>query len=384
MNKIGIICEYNPFHNGHLYHIKKIKEMYPDSMIVLIMSGNFTQRGDLSVLTKWDKCEIALKNNIDLVIELPIKFATSSADMFADGAIDILNHLDIDYLIFGSESNDTDNLYNLANFTINNQEYNKLVNNYVKNGLSYASATFKALNDLTNKTLDKPNDILAFCYIRRIIETNSKIKPISIKRNDDYNSEKLDNICSARAIRKALRNQEDIKNYVPDITYKYLTKHNFFLDDYFPLIKYKIINEIDNLDKYSSIDTNLNNRIRKHIFKSNNLETFIQNIKSKNYTYNKLKRICLYILLGITKEVCTNKNIEYIRILGFNQIGQKYLNSIKNNINIPIITNYSNSKNLLDFDLKTIHILSLILPKEEQLKLIEDEYKHKPIINSPL
>ena len=127
MKTIGIIAEYNPFHNGHIYHLKKIKELFPDSRLVLVLSGNFTQRGLPSIINKWDKTKIALQYGIDLVIELPYPFATQSADIFAKGAIEILNEINCDYLVFGSESNNIEELKELANIQIKNPELNKLI-----------------------------------------------------------------------------------------------------------------------------------------------------------------------------------------------------------------------------------------------------------------
>ncbi|HHW68951.1 MAG TPA: nucleotidyltransferase family protein, partial [Tenericutes bacterium] len=143
MKSVGLICEYNPFHNGHLYHLNKIKEMFKDYVVILVLTGNFTQRGDASILNKWDKTDIALHYGIDIVIELPFVFSTQSADTFAKGSIQILEHMKVEHLVFGSESNDIDLLKKLANIQINNIEYETRVKNYVNDGLSYPSAVSK-------------------------------------------------------------------------------------------------------------------------------------------------------------------------------------------------------------------------------------------------
>ena len=158
MKSIGIIAEYNPFHNGHLYHIEKIKEKYPDYSIVLVMTGNFTERGDVSVIDKWKRTEIALKHGIDLVIELPYPFATQSADYFAYGAVTLLEKLNVERIVFGSESDNVDDLYLIANTQINNPEFERLVKIYSKMGNNYPTALSLALKDLTNKKIDEPND----------------------------------------------------------------------------------------------------------------------------------------------------------------------------------------------------------------------------------
>ena len=365
MNTIGVICEYNPFHNGHLYHINKIKEMFPESTIVLVMSGNFTQRGDTSIINKWDKTEIALKNNIDLVIELPFKFTCESADIFAYGAVNILNKLKVDTIVFGSETNDIDKFNNIANIQLS-KEYDIKVKEYVSSGINYATSLSKALDDFGFKNIKNPNDILAISYIRELKKINSNIKCISIKRDNDYNSKELTNdITSATSIRENIKNT-DIKKYVPDNVYPYLKKKLYFIEDYFHLLKYKILSE-DNLNKYVGVDEGIDNKIKKVIYNSNSYEELIMNIKSKRYTYTKIKRILLAILIGFEKDNF-NKNIDYIRVLGFNKKGRTYLNKIKKEIDIPIYTNFKKEMNL---ELKVTSIYDIDLVKKEISGLIK-------------
>ena len=186
MKTIGVIAEYNPFHLGHLYQIQKIRELYPDSVIIAIVSTNFTERGEISLLNKWDKAKICLEYGIDLVVELPTLYAIQSADIFAYGALKILNSFHIDTLVFGTESDNVRELWELANTQINNQEYDLLVKNYLNEGINYPTATSKALFRLTNIKIDKPNDLLALSYIKEIIKNNYAITPVSIKRTNDY------------------------------------------------------------------------------------------------------------------------------------------------------------------------------------------------------
>ena len=169
MQAIGIICEYNPFHNGHLYHIKSIKKLYPDSIIILVMSGNFLQRGDVSVINKWDKAKIALTYGVDIVVELPFHFATQSSDIFAHGAVSILNSLGVNKIVFGSESNNIKLLSELADIQINNSLYDKKVKEYMDSGCNYPSAMSKALKDINGKTINKPNDLLGLSYIKEMV-----------------------------------------------------------------------------------------------------------------------------------------------------------------------------------------------------------------------
>ena len=367
MNTIGIICEYNPFHNGHLYHIKKIKELYPDSNIVLVMSGNFTQRGDASIINKWDKTQIALDNNIDLVVELPFKFTCQSADLFAYGAVNILNILKVDTIVFGSETNDMSMFNKIADVQLS-KEYDLKVKDFVLQGNNYATSLSKALDSFGFKNIKKPNDILAISYIRELKRINSNIKTISIKRNTDYNSKELTNdITSATSIRENIKTT-DIKKYVPKNVYPYLKSKLYFIDDYYPFLKYKIISD-DNLDKYVGVEEGIDNKIKKVIYNSNTYEELIMNIKSKRYTYSKIKRILLSILIGFEKKDF-NKNINYIRVLGFNKKGRNYLNKIKKEINIPIYTNF---KKEMNFELKVTSIYDINLVKKEISGLIKND-----------
>jgi predicted nucleotidyltransferase len=380
MKSVGIICEYNPFHNGHLYHLKCVKEMFPDHTIVLVMSGNFTQRGDASLINKWDKTEIALFYGVDLVIELPYVFATESADKFAYAAIRILNELKVDKIVFGSETNNIEKLKELANIQINNKKYDKLVKKYLDDGINYPSALSKALFDISNFKVDKPNDILGLSYIREILKQKSSIEPYCIKRNNDYNSIDLnDGITSASSIRYALSNNEDVSDYIPIKVKDYLNKP-IFIDNYFNLLKYKILTEND-LSIYQTVDEGIENRIKKYIVNSYNLNDLILKIKTKRYTYNKLNRMFTHILCNFTKEEALEFNdIEYIRVLGFSLNGQAYLNSIKKDVNLPIITKFSDIKSkILDIEFRSTCCYASILNEKDKIKLIESEYKNSPI-----
>ena len=376
MKTIGIIAEYNPFHLGHIYQINKVKEMYPDSTIIAIISTNFTERGEISILNKWDKAKICLECGIDLVIELPTLYAIQSADIFAFGALKILNSLHIDTLIFGTECDDIENLIKLAHIQINNKEYNKLVQDYLDKGINYPTATSKALADLSNIKIDKPNDLLALSYIKEIIKNNYPITPISIKRTNDYHGKEINsNIINASLIRKLLNENKDITKYVPSITLKYIN-NDITIDKAYNYLLYNIINNKTHLNEYLMVDEGIENRILKSINKSHNFNDLIMNIKTKRYTYNKINRMLIAILLNIKKE--DNFKDTYIRILGFNTTGKNYLNKIKKNINIPIYTNYKpNLSNTFDIEYRSTFIYSLIT---NNLSLIEKEYKNKPII----
>lgn len=357
MIKVGVIAEYNPFHNGHIYHLNKVKEMFPEASLILVLAGNFTQRGDVSVINKWDKTKIALDYGFDLVIELPFNTATSSASLYAKGAIDILNKLNCDYLVFGSETNDVSLFENLVNITKDNEKYEKKVKYYLDKGYNYPKACSLALYDISKVIIDKPNDVLALEYVRSIINTNSKIKPVSIKRTNNYHEEEITgNITSATSIRKSLNNKEIIKNTIPKESLKLI--NNISLNDYFDYIKYEIISN-DKLDEILDVDEGIENKLKKEIHNSKTVEELILNVKSKRYSYNRIKRMLLHILTNTKKDYDTK--INYLRILGFNKKGTKILKEAKKYIDVPIITKYKKEYDaLFKDDVKASMLYSLI------------------------
>ena len=364
---LGIVSEYNPFHNGHLYQINKIKEMFEDSTIILIMSSNFTQRGDASLINKWDKTTIALNNKIDLVVELPFEFATNGADDFAHASIKLLKELNVDYLIFGSESDDLEYLKECAKKQLST-DYKETFLKELKKGVNYPTA----LNKAYNININTPNDILALSYIREIYKQKAKITPISIKRTNNYHDKKLNNhITSATSIRENI-NSKDIKNYVPEITYKYLKKDIALTENYFPLLKYKIISEND-LEIYEDVIEGMHNKLKKEINNAKSIDDLIKRIKSKRYTYSRLKRMVLHILIGYTKKENKKKKVKYIRVLGFNKNGQKYLNKVKKDLKLPLYTNFNKEMNL---ELKVTNIYSLIFDTEKRDELNKKEIKN--------
>lgn len=379
MHKIGIICEYNPFHNGHLYQIKKIKETYKDSLIIVCLSSCFMQRGEASILNKWDKTRLAIESGVDLVLELPFAFATQYQDIFAKGALTILNHLKIDTLVFGSECNDIELLNNLASIQLKDDGYNHLVKRYLDLGLNYPTSLSKALFDISGVKLDKPNDLLALAYIKEIIKNNYDIKPFSIRRTSDYHNSNLDSdIVSASTIRKLLNDGVNVNNYLPYNIYDYLSEIDE--DKYFALLKYQIINNIDCLDKFQTVDEGIENRIIKYINMVNSKEELILKVKSKRYTYNKINRMFTHILTNFTKEDAKDLEIEYLRVLGFNTRGKNYLNKIKKDIGIPIINKYiPNMYKSLDIEFRVSLIYSLIL-KDKGDDFLKREYRNKPVI----
>ena len=380
---VGIIAEYNPFHNGHLYHIEKVKEMFPNSPIILVLGGNFTERGDISILDKWEKTAIAIKNGIDLVVELPFPFSCASADIFAKGSIDILNYLGVTDLVFGSESDDIEGIKKLVETELSNSDFDSLVQVYLRMGYNYPTSLSKALEDITGDCFKLPNDILGISYVKAIYSNNYKITPHTIKRTNDYHSKELDNmsINSATSIREALLDNKDIKNSVPSITYSYLKDKKIpKLDDYFNLLKYKIIS-CNDLTIYNLVDSGIATKLKKEILNSYSFDELINKVKSKNLTYSRLSRTLIYILCDYTKDMAKEfKEVKYIRLLGFSNKGRDYLNKIKKAVDIPIISKFTREKDkMLEYEYKITKIYSLAFDKDKAKSLIEAYYKMKPI-----
>ena len=362
MDIIGIIAEYNPFHNGHLYQINEIKKKYPDSIIIAIIDGYFTERGEISIITKEDKVKDALNNQIDLVIELPVLFATESADTFASKALELLNELKVNKLCFGSESNDLDNLTKIAKLQLE-EGFDIKVKEYLKEGINYPTALTKALGIDFN--YNNPNDLLAISYIKAILKNNYNIKPISIKRTNEYHDlTKNDGIISAANIRQKIINNQDITKFVPIV-------NEYHYNDYFSYLKYAILNT--NLNSILDVDEGLDNRILSSIKESSNLNELILKIKTKRYTYNRINRMLTHILLGILKEDADLK-IDYLKILGFNTKGKNYLNQIKKDLKLPLYNNKIESK-IKDYELKSSQIYDLI----NNTNTYEYEIKNKPL-----
>jgi UPF0348 protein CLOSPI_01371 len=363
--------------------MEKVKKMFPDRPIILILGGNFTQRGDISILDKWEKTAIAIKYGIDLVVELPFPFSCASADIFAKGAIDILNHLGVTDLVFGSESDDIESIKKLVETELFNEDFDSLVQVYLRMGYNYPTSLSKALEDITGDCFRLPNDILGISYVKAICANNYKITPHTIKRTNDYHSKDLNkrSISSATSIRESLLDGKDIKNSIPSITYNYLKNKKIpKLDDYFNLLKYKIISSND-LTIYNLVDSGISTKLKKEILNSYSFDELINKVKSKNATYAKISRMLIYILCDYTKEQARKfRDIKYIRLLGFSNKGRDYLNKIKKDIGIPIISKFTREKDrMLEYEYQITKIYSLVFDKDKSKSLIEAEYKMKPI-----
>lgn len=360
MSKVlGIIAEYNPFHNGHALHLAKSKEETGAEFSICIMSGNFVQRGNTSIVNKWIKAEMALKNGIDLVLELPTVYSISSAENFAEGAIKLLNSLKIvDTVSFGSENSDIDVLNRISGILYEEpKQYIELLNSELKKGISFPKSRENAillyLNDPKYfNILNQPNNTLAIEYLKALKKYKSHIKPFSIKREKAfYNSNCIvDEYASATAIRNMVINKQygDIRKVMPIDSYNLLMQEienkRYVLDisQFEKEILYSLrrLSTFD-LKKYPEINEGLENTIKNAANSCNTLPELINIIKSKRYTQTRIQRILLYILLDITKKdmYISRKTIPYARVLGYNQKGKELISEIyKANPKITFVT----------------------------------------------
>ena len=363
MKVVGIIVEYNPLHNGHRYHIKKVREESNADIVIAVMSSSITMRGDLSIFDKFTKTRQAMENDVDLVIELPLVYAMHRSDIFAKNAVDILNSLMVDEIWIGSEEN---------NIKLYEEYYNTFnINPNQDKSISYKTLTTKEI------PFDS-NDILGFGYYKAIKDNNYNINLYTIKRKS---SNYLDTIPTDSNITSALSIRHDlslINNYCPSFVSK---ETNKILNEelLFSQLKYKILStSTSDLKDIFFVDEGLENRLHS-IVNYNSLNEFINSLSTKKYTKTRIKRMLMYILFNINKDEINEiqkENIPYVRILGYNNIGQEYINKIKKNVLI-----YSNIKNglhkSLDIELKVSKILDSIynlnLLKLEQSKPYKKE-----------
>ena len=371
---IGIIAEFNPFHNGHLYFINKIREKYPNDILICVMPSSFSQRGDSLIINKFKRSDIALKYGIDIVVELPFTFATSSSDFFAYGSITLLNYLKVDKIIFGSESNNLEQLEEIVNCQLNNNLFDNLVKLYCKQGNNYPTSLALAINEIKGIKIDTPNDLLGISYLKTIKKYNYNIKVETIKRDNNYNSNELESdISSGLSIRNAIKNNKDICNTIPSYVVDKLDKLHF-IDDYYDLLKYRILTT-DSLTDIFEVNKGIENKIRDNINKCSCFNELILKLKSKNLTYNKISRILVHILCDYTNSRHDRfSNINYIRLLKINNRGRLYLNSIKKSIDIPIISRLN--RNIPD-DLKYEIVVSNIYDIVIKENMNDLEYKNK-------
>ncbi len=397
MKILGIIAEYNPFHNGHKYHINEAKLQTNADFVVIIMSGSFTQQGNIAVLNKFERAKIALDCGADLILELPTVYATSSSENFCFGAVDILNSLGcITHLAFGSECQDIESLKSIANKLIQKEDnIILLTKKYLTKGITSAKARDLALSEILEeseyKEISKPNNILGLEYLKSLSKLNSTIEPIIIERKEaghnDRTIEKSDSIASATSIRTALISEDadlnKIQKLVPSSCFNLLTSKKILSNNnLFELLKYEILKlGKDKISNIHDVSEGLENRIYQAAQDSKNYNELVMGIKSKRYTMGRIKRILIYILLGINKELYSNLfGVKYGRILKVSKNSKSLLKIINKNTTIPILSNIS-EKHLARIDNNNLTSLNLDVLSANILATLSQESLNKDYTN---
>ncbi len=409
MKILGIIAEYNPFHLGHLYHLKKSQSIVKPDFTVAVMSGNFTQRGEIAIVDKWIRTEAALKNGIDLILELPVVFAVQSAELFAYGGIQTLNSTGcVTHISFGSEIDDLKTLGKVARVLVDEDPvYVDLLKGYVKKGLSFPSARSRALIDyfndyLTedaskelNKILESPNSILAIEYLKALYRTNSSICPVVIERIiSDYHSSTIKKgISSATAIRNEIFKDglnDKVIGSLPSHTtegLRYAFHKNMGPVSIKPLENLILgllrISKKETIKELVDVSEGLENRIKECAAQSSSLDQFLDLLKTKRYVFTRLQRILFYSLLGLNKtsfrSFLSNGGPQYLRILGFSERAKPLLKIIKDSATVPVITkaaHYSRYSQIVQemfsYDCLATDLFSLAVPNMEKRKAGRD------------
>ncbi|MDQ0231287.1 nucleotidyltransferase [Metabacillus malikii] len=400
MKAVGVVVEYNPFHNGHLYHLRESKKLSNADVTIAVMSGYFLQRGEPAFVSKWARTKMALDSGIDLVVELPYAFATQKAETFANGAVSILEALGCNYLCFGSEDGTIDSFINAANLVLKeNERYDELIKQYIQTGVNYPTAITRAFQNLikNDKVVDlsQPNNILGYHYVKAMLIQKTKMKPLTIVRTAaGYHEENFvsPSIASATSIRKAiLTNSHDISRYVPVETKRVLDEYfhanqlYHHWEHYFDYLKYALMTMSgDELRTVYEMEEGLEHRLSKFIRTSHSFQEFMENVKTKRYTWTRLQRLCLHILTRTTKQNMENmtplEKSPYIRLLGMSLKGQEYLRTIKKQLDIPLISKVSDGLHpILDLDLKAATIFHMIFSEPLRSELLKREYNTPPI-----
>lgn len=376
MRSVGLVVEYNPFHNGHLYHLRQAKKITGADLAIAVMSGNFTQRGEPTILDKWTRTQIALDNGIDLVVELPVFFAVQPAHRFASGALQILHALHVKQVVFGAEHADwpfeklvqAENSFSASTF----QQYDQ----------TYATQFNQQMLAATGISLKDPNDILAYAYFKTVMQAgwDMQLKPISRLGSDYHDAEIEGTLSSAKAIRRAVANKEwdQLSQTVPTGTFKALKTIKQLPDwnQLYPILRNHLIQaKSNNLRQTYMMAEGLENRLKEDAAPNLDFDSFLKAAKTKRYTYSHLERLFCYLALEASQtEVDDAIKHPYIRILGFNDLGRTYLHEIKKKAVLPIITKVGQDLHhgLLDLDYRAGKLY-------QNFTKIDQDVTHPPI-----
>ena len=412
MKAVGLVTEYNPFHNGHLYHLNKAMELTGADISVAVMSGDFVQRGELAVLDKYTRASMALNSGVNLVVELPVNYAVSSAESFAAGALKVLDYIKADSIAFGSESGNIERLSKLAHILCDNEDtLYKEISKYTANGISYAAARQKVVEKLTDKDtaamLTSSNNILAVEYLKAIIKNNYAIKPYTVQRQGDaYNDTDIrSDYASATALRGNLK-ADNISKYIPVKAGLILSSNTNYIypDDITEALFTRLLGIlfassydknvfIENVMQYPDVNKEIAGRLYKSAMdmitrtvqqmsesKDNGAFSFgslCEHIKTKEVPLSRIKRALVRITLGLDKKHMEKyANEPYIRVLGFDKKGQEYLSYIRKTVEVPLITKTADYKEMLLDDIHAANIYNMIAAGKYGVKELGDYVKN--------
>ncbi len=377
MKIVGIIVEYNPFHNGHLYHLKETINMSNKDILIAVTSGNTVMRGDISCINKFDKARIAVENGVDLVVELPSVDTLQSSDHFAKSAVRILGELGCNELYFGSESNDVKHLTQIADI-VSSKSYNEQLRSLLKEGFSYSVASNKILNDKFSSSLNS-NDILGVSYIKAIRELGYNIVPYTIKRiGTEYN----DNVTTSNSIASAsyIRTNKQYLGLVPENTLHTLNTNDFMnINSLTVMLRYKIITTPkDSLQDIVHVKEGIENKIKNTIFDS--VDDLVRKLESKRYNKSYIRRTLLCILFNIT---ASSNDTFYIRILGYNKVGSVFIKEFSKNSDIKILRKLKdNISTKSDIEINISKLLSYVYANFDYMLEYKEPYILKEHIST--
>ncbi|GEK57303.1 hypothetical protein CHL76_03075 [Marinococcus halophilus] len=396
MNVLGMVVEYNPFHNGHLYHLEQAGTQSNADVVVCIMSGPFLQRGEPALVPKRERAEMALSSGADLVIELPYMFACQHADIFAAGAVSICRELGITHLNFGSEHGKAAPFVQLVDFLHTHRgRFDERVRFHIQGGCSYAKANELAYRDLeapgSLPDLSQPNNILGFHYTNAAARMYPSLHIGTIKRkNASYHdiSPRDPSIASATSLRHMLERNEDISAYIPEASRRILAGLPAlrYWEDYFSVLQAKMLTmPTADLASLYDMSEGLHHRMQRLMKEATGFGQWLQLVKTKRYTLTRLQRTAVHLLTGLTKEeahaASDGQHVDHLRVLGMNARGRTYLNKAKKNISIPLYTKMTNKKTpQLAVGERADTAYALLLPPSERQKEWRRDYDLPPLL----
>ncbi len=362
MKVVGLVTEYNPFHKGHEYHIKKSREITGADHVVVVMSGNYVQRGEPAIVDKWTRTQTALACGADIVIEIPVHYATASAEFFAAASVALLEATGIvDCICFGSECGDMQMLSDIADFLADEtDEFKQGLDFYLQQGLNFPKARAKVLNDILgeayHKVIQSPNNILGIEYLKAIKRQKSRIVPYTITRKGagyhDIDPHAI--VVSASAVRRQLNHVEVdrmlLRDMLPPAAYEHLhramerTSAPIAMADFFPLLRYQLLNMTPfQLSQVLDVTEGLQHRIRSGLVMAASMADLLDTLETKRYTRTKLSRALLHTVLQIDRRTLEifNRNgyAQYLKVLGFRHDSRHLMRALKEDAHLPIIVN---------------------------------------------